>query len=95
MLAEKAGLFVLTVITFSDPHSMNSVIEGLRLIECVHVHLIMSTSSSDRTSKKNREMNWVLGELNKSRISSISQEHIDRIEAKMIRALEILQKSNQ
>ena len=35
-------------------------------------------------------MNWVLGELNESRISSISQEHIDRIEVKMIQALEIL-----
>ena len=37
-------------------------------------------------------MNWVLGELNKPQISPISQEHIDRIKVKMIRALEIFQK---
>ena len=102
MLAQKAGLFVLTLvgdvegsdITYSDPHSINSVIEGLRLMECVHIHVLISTSSSDKTSK-NREMNWFLGELKKSRISSISQEHIARFEAKMVRALEILQKSSQ
>ena len=50
MLAQKAGLFALTVITFSEPHSMNSVIEELRLVECVHIHLLISTSSSsDKT----------------------------------------------
>ena len=43
MLAQKAGLFVLTLvgdvegsdITLSDPHSINSVIERLKLMECV------------------------------------------------------------
>ena len=63
MLAQKAGLFVLTlvgdvegsVVTFSDPHSMNSTIEGLRLMECVHIHVPISISSSDKTFKKQRD----------------------------------------
>ena len=94
MLAQKARLFVQTLVDGVekgfDPDLINSVIEELSLMECVHVHVLISTSSSDNFSK-NREMNCVLEELNKFRISSISQDHIDGIEAKLIRALEILQ----
>ena len=96
MLAQKAGLFVLTLVDYVENefnlHYINSVIEELRLVECVHIHLLIGTSSSDKFFFKNREMNWVLGELTQFRISSISQEHIARIEEKLNHAFEILQK---
>ena len=100
MLAQKAGLFVLTLVDDVGKgfnlHYINSVIERLRLVECVHIHLLIGASSSDKFQKKNnREMNWVLGELTQFRISSISQEHIARIEEKLNHAFEILQKWNQ
>ena len=63
MLAQKAGLFVVTLVgvveqrsvgTFSDPDTMNSVIERLGLMECVlpHIHVLSSTSSSDKASQR-------------------------------------------
>ena len=52
MFAQKAGLFVLTLVDYVENefnlHYINSVIEELRLVECVHIHLLIGTSSSDK-----------------------------------------------
>ena len=100
MLAQKAGLFVVTLVgdvelgsvdTFFDPDAMDSVIKRLGLTECVfpHIHVLPVLT------KLHREMNWVLGVLNKFQNPFISQKDIARIEAKLIQALEILQVSSQ
>ena len=71
-LAQKAGSFMVTLVShmepgsisaFSDPDSMNSVIEGLT--KCVLTQHSCTASISLSEMKRHREMNRVLGVVNK------------------------------